>query len=107
MERATQPPSRGTLVLKRYRAFPCHVERVIPGPPRRPSGRSALSRDQAAEDRGASCQATEQDSCFGPTYLGRSDHHTPPTWSHAMRRSPIFLLGALLLSLLVAHQSNA
>src|SRR5262245_58876323 len=77
MERTTQPPSRGTLVLKRYRAFPCHVERVIPGPPRRPSGRSALSRDQAAEDRGASCQATEQDSCFGPTYLGRSDHHTP------------------------------
>jgi hypothetical protein len=31
----------------------------------------------------------------------------PPTWSHAMRRSPICLLGALLLSLLVANPLNA
>src|SRR5262249_4193324 len=31
----------------------------------------------------------------------------PPTWSHAMRRLPICLLGALLLGLLVANQSNA
>src|SRR3954451_4222086 len=31
----------------------------------------------------------------------------PPTWSHAMRRLPICLLGALLLNLLVAYQLNA
>src|SRR5204863_4901681 len=31
----------------------------------------------------------------------------PPTWSHAMRRLPICLLGALVLSLLVAYQLNA
>src|SRR3954451_18339937 len=31
----------------------------------------------------------------------------PPTWSHAMRRLPICLLGALLLNMLVAYQLNA
>ena len=45
---------------------------------------------------------------YGPVNAFHSvDHNTPTTWSHAMRRLPICLLGAFLLNLLVAYQLNA